>query len=79
LTTRHGEVGCRIINVSLGGVGFTVDAIIRLRPDERVVVFSRHTERLFCNVRWASLVRYGAEFEIGAGIPETFMRFYASL
>ncbi|MFM8746385.1 MAG: PilZ domain-containing protein [Aestuariivirga sp.] len=67
ITTRHGEIRARVHNLSAGGVGFSIDPVISLKPGD---VFTLRHEKLgdvACVVRWAMQSRHGAEFtETGA-------------
>jgi len=79
LATAHGEARARIINISAGGIGFTADPVLGLRPGERITVRHANLGELRCTVRWALHPRYGAEFEQAARESGAMRRFYDSL
>ena len=61
LGTPAGEVWARLTDVSEGGLGFTSDSLVMLRPGQRVLINHQKVGAVSCVVRWAIPPRYGAE------------------
>jgi PilZ domain len=79
IATHHGESGARIINISAGGVGFTIDPMLGLKPGERVMLRQALLGEVRCVVRWGMHPRYGAEFEPAGRTPPGARALYDSL
>jgi hypothetical protein len=79
ITTRHGEVRAQVHNLSAGGIGFSIDPVISLKPGD---IFTLRHEKLgdvACVVRWSMQSRHGAEFtETGAALASVHA-FYDTL
>ncbi len=56
------ETVCRVTNISEGGLGLTVDAVVRLRTGDRVLVSAGQLGTLGCTVRWVAANQAGLEF-----------------
>jgi hypothetical protein len=63
LVTSHGEAGIRIINISAGGIGFTADPLLGLKPCEPIMVRQEVLGEVRLILRWGIPPRYGAAFE----------------
>lgn len=79
IATRDGEFSARIINISAGGVGFTIDPMLSLKPGERVMLRQSLLGEVRCVVRWGMHPRYGAEFEPPGRTPPGAQALYDSL
>jgi hypothetical protein len=79
ISTRHGEARVRVINVSAGGIGFTTDPVLALKPGDRFTLRHERLGDLRCIVRWGLHNRYGAEFEPPGRTPAGIQAFYDSL
>lgn len=77
--TSHGEARVRILNISAGGVGFTIDPILSLKPGDRITLRHEKLGELPCLIRWSLHPRYGAEFAFSGKIPAGVSAFYDSL
>lgn len=77
--TRHGETRIRLINISSGGVGFSIDPMLTLKPGDRVILKHGQLGEISCLVRWSLHPRYGAEFEFPGKLPAGVGAFYDSL
>lgn len=79
ITMRHGEFRARIHNLSAGGLGFSIDPVIPLRPGE---IFTLRHEKLgdvACVVRWSMQSRHGAEFTGAAAALASVHAYYDTL
>ena len=63
VVTCHGEWRARIINVSAGGLGFTIDPMLGLKPGQHIMMRQQTLGQVRCIVRWSLHPRYGAEFD----------------
>lgn len=79
ITTVHGESGARIINISEGGLGFTIDPMLALKPGEKVTLRQQVLGEVRCIIRWTTHPRYGAEFEPPGRTPPGARTLYDSL
>ena len=79
ISTIHGESGVRIINISAGGVGFTIDPMLALKPGERVTLRQAVLGEVRCIIRWTIHPRYGAEFDPPGRSPPGARALYDSL
>lgn len=79
VTTGHGESRARIINISGGGLSFTIDTMLRLRPGERITMRQQLLGDVRCIVRWTIHPRYGAAFEPDEKMPPGVRVIYDSL
>lgn len=79
ILTRHGEARVRIINLSAGGVGFTTDPVLALKPGERVRLRHGQMGEVQAVVRWGLHPRYGAEFDPPGSAPNAVCAFYDTL
>lgn len=79
LIVPRGTVQALLENISAGGIGFTVDRFVALRPGERVILSHHDLGEVCCVVRWSAHPRYGAEFEAGGKLPAALKAFYDAL
>lgn len=79
LTSTHGEWSARIINISAGGLGFTIDPMLALKPGERITLRQRDLGEVRCIVRWSTHPRYGAEFDPPGRTPPGASALFDSL
>jgi hypothetical protein len=79
ITTVHGESGARIINISEGGLGFTIDPMLALKPGEKVTLRQQLLGEVRCIIRWTTHPRYGAEFDPPGRTPPGARTLYDSL
>lgn len=79
VTTGHGESRARIVNISGGGLSFTIDTMLRLRPGERVTIRQDMLGEVRCIVHWTLHPRYGAAFEPPGRMPPGARAVYDSL
>jgi hypothetical protein len=79
LNTLHGESRARIVNISGGGLSFTIDTMLRLKPGERITMRQQLLGEVRCIVRWTVHPRYGAAFEPDEKMPPGVRTFYDSL
>lgn len=79
IITAHGEWGARIINISAGGAGFTIDPMLALKPGERITLRQDVLGEARCVVRWTAHPRYGAEFDPPGRTPPGARALYDSL
>ncbi len=79
ISTPHGEARVRVINVSAGGIGFTTDPVLGLKPGDRFTLRHEKLGDVRCLVRWGLHNRYGAEFEPPGRTPGGIQAFYDSL
>lgn len=79
IVTRHGTFHALLNDLSAGGIGFTVDRLLALRPGERLVMSHHDLGEVACVVRWSAHPRYGAEFETGSKLPAGIRAFYDTL
>jgi hypothetical protein len=63
IVTSHGETGIRIINISAGGIGFTADPLLGLKPGDPIMVRQEVLGEVRLTLRWGIPPRYGAAFE----------------
>ncbi len=79
ITTRHGDVRARIHNISAGGIGFSIDPVISLKPGDLFTLRHEKLGDVACVVRWSMQSRHGAEFtESGAALASVHA-FYDAL
>lgn len=79
LLARHGTFHALLDDISAGGIGFTTDRLLALRPGDRLVLSLGELGDAACVVRWAAHPRYGAEFDPGSKLPAGIKTFYDSL
>ncbi len=79
ITTSSGESGARLLNISAGGVGFTIDPMLGLKPGEKIMLRQELLGEVRCIVRWTLHPRYGAEFEPAGRTPPGARALYDSL
>jgi len=79
ITSPHGEARIRIINISLGGIGFMADPILALKPGQMFTLRHERIGAVRCVVRWTLHSRCGAEFDGAATASEALRTFYDSL
>lgn len=79
IRTPKGDFHVRLDNISAGGVGFTADPVIALRPGEKLLLSDERLGSVACVVRWAAHPRYGAEFEVVGKPLARVNAFYDSL
>jgi hypothetical protein len=79
VTTGHGECRARIVDISQGGLSFSIDAMLKLRPGERFVMRQDVLREVRCIVRWRLHPRYGAAFEPAGRMPPGARAIYDSL
>jgi hypothetical protein len=79
IISSQGEWRARIINISAGGLGFTIDPMFGLKPGEPITVRQQTLGQVRCTVRWSLHPRYGAEFEPPGRTPPGARTLYDSL
>lgn len=79
VTTSHGDVAVRIIDISAGGIGFVMGPPTGLKAGERITIRNEALGTFRCTVRWALHPRYGAAFEPAGTAPQTLLAYYDSL
>ena len=79
LGTPGGEVWARLTDVSEGGLGFTSDSLVMLRPGQRVLINHQMVGAVSCVVRWAIPPRYGAEVTASGSPLARLKTFYDTL
>lgn len=77
--TSHGDARVRVLNISAGGIGFTIDPMLALKPGDRMTLRHDLLGEIPCLIRWSLHPRYGAEFEFSGKIPAGISAFYDSL
>jgi hypothetical protein len=75
----HGELRARIFNISPGGIGFTIDPLLGLKPGERILMRQAMLGEVRCLIRWSIHPRYGAAFDPDDRKPPGARNFYDSL
>lgn len=76
--TSHGDARVRVINISAGGIGFTIDPMLTLKPGDRITLQHERLGAVPCLIRWSLHPRYGAEFAFAGKIPTGISTFYDS-
>ena len=79
LGTPGGEVWARLTDMSEGGLGFTSDSLLMLRPGQRVLINHQKVGAVCCVVRWAIPPRYGAEVTASGSALARLKAFYDAL
>lgn len=79
IVSPYGEWRARIVNISAGGLGFTIDPMLDLKPGERITLREQTLGEVRCTVRWSLHPRYGAEFEPRGRTPAGVCALYDSL
>ncbi|MFN4141257.1 PilZ domain-containing protein [Aestuariivirga sp.] len=79
IATVHGEAHARILNISAGGIGFTTDPVLMLKPGEAFIIRHDRLGDVRCQLRWALHPRYGAEFDAAGKASGAVHAFYDSL
>ena len=74
-----GEYAARLVDISTGGIGLTIEAFLPLRPGTDVVVIHPQLGEVACQLRWSMHPRYGADFRAGSHALSRVMAFYDSL
>ena len=74
-----GEVWARLTDVSEGGLGFTSDSLVMLRPGLRVLISHQQFGAISCVVRWTIPPRYGAEVTASGSALARLKTFYDTL
>jgi hypothetical protein len=77
--TSHGDARVRILNISAGGIGFTIDPMLTLKPGDRMTLRHEKLGDIPCLIRWSLHPRYGAEFAFSGKVPAGVSAFYDSL
>lgn len=77
--TTHGDARVRILNISAGGIGFTIDPMLALKPGDKITLRHERLGEIPCLIRWSLHPRYGAEFAFSGKIPAGISAFYDSL
>lgn len=62
LIARHGTIHARLEDISAGGIGFTAETLLALKPGETLLLTHGALGQVSCVVRWSMHPRYGAEF-----------------
>ena len=75
----HGELRARIFNISAGGIGFTIDPMLALKPGDRILVRQEMLGEVRCVIRWSVHPRYGAAFDPDDRTPPGARNLYDSL
>lgn len=75
----HGELRARIVDISAGGIGFTIDPILGLKPGERIIMRQETLGEVRCVIRWSIHPRYGAAFDPDDRTPPGARTLYDSL
>jgi hypothetical protein len=75
----HGELRARIFNISAGGIGFTIDPMLGLKPGERILMRQEMLGEVRCVIRWSIHPRYGAAFDPDDRTPPGARNLYDSL
>ncbi len=79
ITTRHGEVRAQVHNISAGGIGFSIDPIISLKPGDAFTLRHEKLGDVACVVRWSMQSRHGAEFAAAGAALASVHAFYDTL
>ena len=79
IATRGGHTVCTIVNISIGGLGFDLAPLIRLRLGEAIVILHDRLGELHATVRWSMHPRYGAAFDAAGARSQAVRAFYDSL
>jgi hypothetical protein len=79
LETPQGSTRAMLRNISAGGIGFTLDSFMFLKPGDQLFASHALLGRLACCVRWAIHPRYGAEFTGSAQTRSSAIAFYDTL
>lgn len=79
LITRHGTMQARLLDLSTGGFGFTLDIPLVLRPGDVLVLSHADLGEVPATLRWSAHPRYGASFVPGARALTGLRAFYDRL